>query len=152
MAELLLATALITVVLLTVAGVFLSIFRSQEKSSHGETGAVAAETVLNSKLHNIFAGVEPGLTKADFFANNSPPATELSGNLLLAGTEYQYRVDYETVVDSSGVALGSSLPENRLKLVRVTCWWWNAAPGDTRQGYGKQSYTLQRLVNENDGY
>jgi hypothetical protein len=152
LAELVLSFALITVVLLTVASLFTAAFRTQGKAGRSSIGQKAAETVLVGKLHAIYKGVHPGLTKANFFAQDAPPNPVLEGSLVLSGTEYVYRMDYQTVVDGAGDPLGRGLPENRLKLVGVTCWWWSADENQTRAGTGKQSVRIQRLVNENDQF
>lgn len=152
LAELLLSLALLTVALVTVGALFISMYRTQEKASRGSTGVLAAETVLNTKLHAIFHGLEPGLSKTDFFNNDAPPQPSLEGRLLLSGTEYIYKLDYSTVPGPGGAPLGSTLAENRLKLVSITCWWWTADATATRAGFGKQTYSTQRLVNENDKF
>jgi hypothetical protein len=152
LAELLLSLALMTIVIVTVASLFISMYRTQEKSARSSTGVRVAETVINAKLHSIFSGLEPGLSKAQFFANDAPPQPVLSGSLVLSGTEYLYRLEHETVVQPGGTTLGSGLAENRLKIVSVTCWWWGADEASTRAGHGKQTVSLRRMVNENDKF
>lgn len=137
-------------VLVTIAALFISMYRSQEKASHGSTGVLATETVLNTNLHRIFTGGHPTLTKTAFFSTDAPPSPSIEGSLNLGATEYLYKMDYSTVSSPAGVPVGTGLSGNRLKLVTVTCWWWAADAVQARAGYGRQSYTVQRLVNEND--
>lgn len=152
LAEVLLSLALMTIVIVTVAALFISMYRTQEKSARSSTGVRVAETVINSKLHSIFSGLEPGLTKAQFFTNDAPPQPPIDGKVDLSGTEYLYRMEYETVVQPAGTTLGSGLAENRLKVVQVTCWWWSPDATTNRAGYGKQTVTMRRMVNENDKF
>ena len=128
---------------------FMSLYRSSEKSAHNSSGVMVAETVINQQLHDIFLGLHPSLTKANFFATNSPPGAPLTGSLTLSNTEYQYQMDYVTVQTTSGTDLGAGLSGNRLKAVTVTCWWWGASSTSTRVGQGKQTAQVRRLVNEN---
>lgn len=130
-------------------GVFMSLFKNSEKSSHTTAGVMVAETVINQQLHDIFLGVHPTLTKAIFFANDSPPNPPLLGKLTLSNTDYQYRMDYVTVQTTAAAPLGAGLTGNRLKAVTVTCWWWGATATSQRAGQGKLSVQVRRLVNEN---
>lgn len=139
-------------VLLTIATLFTAAFRSQGKASRSSVGQKAAETVLVGKLHAIYKGLHPGLTKANFLSQDAPPSPALEGSLVLSGTEFFYRMDYQTVLDTGGDPLGRGLSENRLKMVGVTCWWWSANENQTRAGTGRQSLRLQRLVNEHDQF
>ncbi len=149
MAELILSLGILAVTLIAVSTLFISLYRSSEKSSRQTAGVVVAETVLNQLLHDIFLGLRPGLSKADFFNNNSPPAAPIEGNLVLSNTEYLYRFEYVTITTTSGTVLGAGLGGNRLKSVTVTCWWWGSNENSMRQGLGRLSVQLKRLVNEN---
>lgn len=149
LAEVVVCLGILALALVVSVTLFLSMFRSAEKSSHNVSGVMVAETVMTQVLHDIFLGLRPGLTKADFFANNSPPSPPLSGSLVLSNTEYQYEMDYATVTSTTGTDLGAGLSGNRLKVVTVTCWWWGPTAASQRAGQGRLSVQIRRLVNEN---
>ena len=150
LAELVLSLGLLTVAMVMLSSLFVGLYRGSDKSGNQSTGLNAAETVLNQQIHDIFKGTHPTLTKAAFFASNSPPG--LSGSLTLSSTEFLYQFDYVTVQSNLGTDLGVGLSGNRLKAVTVTCWWWGQAANSHRAGLGKLSVQLRRLVNENDQY
>lgn len=150
LAELVLCLGILAIALISITSLFIGLFRSSDKSSHSATGESVAITVLNKQLHDIFLGLHPTLTKAAFFASDSPPA--ITGSLVLSNTEYQYQIDHVTIQSAvSGGDLGAGLSGNRLKAVTVTCWWWGNA-GSNRAGQGKLMVQTRMLVNENDQF
>ena len=136
---------LLGVGILTVLGLFGQLTRNAQKATDTGAGILAAESVLNRTVSEILRDVGP-VSRADFFANDS--TTPIQGTITANRTVMTYEIDYRTVQDTGGGALGSALPENRTKLVELTMWWWTENPDSQRAGYGFLRTTASKFVNE----
>lgn len=145
--EVIFALGLLGVGILTVIALFGQLARDAQKATDVGAGVLAAESVLNKTVHDILNDMGP-ITRADFFANNSPPNDPIQGTITANKTIMTYEITYRTVQDSSGAVLGAALPENTTKLVELTMWWWTDNPDAHRAGYGFLRTSASRLVNE----
>lgn len=134
---------------LAVVALLLQLIRGTEKQSNLAAGSVLAEEVMTERLQVIFDNAEPGLSKNDFFDNNSPPDSPLEGTVALGQTTFTYRMNYQTVNNTGGNPVGGSAANtNRLKRVDITVWWWTDDPDNPRAGQGYLRTSATRFVNE----
>lgn len=137
---------------LVVAALFTQLLHGNQKEADLSAGTLVAKSAMTERLQKIFSGVEPGLTKEQFFAGNSPPLPPLEGEVSLNKTVFHYRITHQTVTTSGSDPLGGpSGRNNRLKKLNAVVWW----AGDesaARSGYGKLRTEATRLVNENASF
>lgn len=145
--EVMISMGLLAVGILTVIGLFGQLAKDAQKASDTGAGVLAAESVLNRTINEILNDVGP-VSRAAFFASDSPPASPIQGTITANRTVMTYEITYRTVADTSGTPLGSVLPENRSKLVELTLWWWIDNPDSARAGYGSLRTSASKLVNE----
>jgi prepilin-type N-terminal cleavage/methylation domain-containing protein len=145
--EVIIAMGLLGVGILTVLGLFGQLTRDAQKATATGAGVLAAESVLNRTVSEILSDVGP-ISRADFFANDSPPSAPIQGTITANRTIMTYEITYRTVQDTAGGGLGAGLPENRTKHVELNMWWWTDNPDSHRAGYGFLRTSASKLVNE----
>jgi Tfp pilus assembly protein PilV len=146
LAEMLVALGLISVAVLSVLALSISIAKGNQEGTDRATGAVVARQLVNRVLDRLRADIPAG-TNADFWDNEHTSTPFDSGVFRSNNTDYQYKVYAQSVEDSSGVSVGGTTPDNRLKKVDVIVWWWDSEKTE-RQGYGKLEVRNTRLVSE----
>jgi len=126
MAEILIAIMLGSVLVVSVLVVLTQLMAGSQKSSDLAGGSIVAEQLLNNVVN------QPVLA----------PGPPVKGTLrsLQAGktTEFHYSTDVQSLDSSSDV--GASF------LVTVQVWWMVDDPEQRRQGVGKLSTRLTRIV------
>jgi len=149
LAEIMIALGMLAGLTLVVFALFLQLVRGAEKQENLAAGAVLAQEVLTERLQTIFDNAEPGLSKEDFFSQDSPPLAPLEGTVALGTTTFTYRINHKTLSDSSGTPIGGDpVNNNRLKRVDITVWWWNDDPNESRFGQGFLRTEASRFINE----
>ena len=134
---------------LSVFALIVQLLKGSEKQSHLSAGTILAEEILTERLERIFANLEPGMTKEDFFALNSPPADPLLGTKVLGNTTYNYRIEHQTLVTGAGSLLGGDPAQrNRLKKIDISVWWWVNDDTQSRSGMGRLKAESSRFINE----
>lgn len=137
--EVVLALGLLSVVILALSLLSLSIIRSGTESGDRTTAAAVAESLLSQTL-------QKAKNDTNFWTQNLH-APYLEASATIGGQKYDYVITAETVRDTSGTPLGSELAQNVLKRVTISLTWFDTRSKD-RQGYGKLSYELTRIVVE----
>ena len=146
-AELLVASGLLAVVLVTVMTLFAQLLRNTEKNSLLSAGAFFADSVLEQQI----AQAEATLAAAP--SNATPAFTELSveGEGFLSTTDndngrqtkFLYRVDVEQMT------AGVSAEPGQMWFVEVEVRWWSdaeAGPNPVRAGHGNLNFKRGRLA------
>jgi type II secretory pathway pseudopilin PulG len=142
--ETLISVGIVAVALLTVAGVFISLLSAGSKNSDLETGVLVAQGTLSSVIYNVENNI--GYSAAQKTAIfNTPSSTALisAGTVNLDTQPYIYDVTYQTVFTDA------SHTNNHLSLFEIKMWWASDSSA-TRQGQGRTSTSLSRLVSEQD--
>lgn len=153
LAEVIVALGVASGAFLVVAALFTQLLRGNQKEADLAAGALIARAVMTERLQKIFAGLEPGLTKEEFFAQNAPPLAPLEGTVTLNRSVFTYRITHQTVSTSGSDPLGGPADRNnRLKKLNVVVWWWADEENATRSGYGDLRVEATRLVNENASF
>lgn len=148
LAELLVALALIAVAILSVLALSIAVARGNREGVDKTVGTVVASQVLERLVDQLRAD-EPVGFKAAFWGGEFTSNPFNTGILTNNKTEYKYEIFARTVTDSSGASLGGSTPDNRLKKVDVTVYWWDS-DSETHQGYGDLKVTVSRLISEGE--
>lgn len=152
-AEVIVALGVFSGVFLVVVALFTQLMRSHQKEADLTAGTLLAEAVLTERLQKIFANLEPGLTKEQFFSEGSPPLSPLEGTVLLNKAVFTYRISHSTITAAGGGEIGGPpARNNRLKKLDVVVWWWGEQATDARGGYGYLRTEATRLVNENASF
>ncbi|MBN9416890.1 MAG: hypothetical protein J0I12_15705 [Candidatus Eremiobacteraeota bacterium] len=146
LAEVLLAAGTIVICILTLCVLLLQLLRSSRKTVDVSASELAAEQIISRVIYN-----GQYFDHTAFWAIQSPPAYK-TGTLVSNRTEFAYQVDAVTVMnDNTGGTApvgGTTMTNNRLKLVTLHLTWWDGASGGNRAGYGKLSRDVTRLVHE----
>ena len=148
LAELLVALALISVAILSVLALSISVARGNREGVDKTVGTVVASQVLERLVDQLRADVPPG-TKATFWGGEFTGSPYDTGTIINNKTEYKYEIFARTVTDTSGSSLGGSTPDNRLKKVDITVYWWDS-DSQSHQGYGDLKVTVSRLISEGE--
>lgn len=130
--ELVFAIGALAVAFLMIVALFLSLFKSSQKSLDLTTGTLVAESAMAQYLYGLQE--QPG-GLADNLKDNT--ANPFRGSSRLNQTEYYYEI------------LCNDLGTADLKKVSVRVWWWEENPDrkeNPRQGYGKLSVEISRIV------
>ena len=144
--ELLIAIGIITIGILTALLAFIGMLSSPSKAGNKAAGALLATSLLTEQIYGVMSN---SVSKANFFAADSPPAAPLQGTVNLNGTIFTYSIAHQTLRNpATGTPLGAALPENRTKKAEITVWWWTNLPNDTRAGYGYLRTRMSRFINE----
>lgn len=145
--ELVISMAVLASVGLLVMATLARMLKPGQKAADLSTGVVVAQSVMEEEVHAILSGTGT-MSKIDFWTNDSPPSSPITGNITVGGTDYSYRMDYRTVRDeTTGDPLGGTELEKQAKKVDITVWWWNATAEETREGYGQlQTRTTQLFL------
>ena len=147
LAELMLSMAMIVVALVSIIGLFISLFRSSQKGMDLTNGMIVAETVLNQYLYDKQG--EPGGLFENLDENISSPDTGTTSDSALYGKDFKSRNIYSYEIVCRNVK--DSDPKN-LKKVDITVTWWRDAnrEGEYKSGYGRLTVKLTRLVYTSD--
>ena len=130
--ELVVATGLLALMLVTVMVLFGQMLESTTKNAMMAQGAFFADRVLESEISRLKDTHTPTSTTSQEWISSTDESNK---------TTYLYRVESEAV--SAGSPLGTSYA------VRAEIRWWQGdinAPDATRRGYGKLSIRRSRLV------
>lgn len=127
MAEIVLAFGLLTVMFLTVALLFGQLLKNSAKGSNVGAGVVFAEKVMDQAIASDLYGLPTGDTSEGIYSVDEG-----------SQTKFFYRVEVQSVTPIAAVSTSGFV-------VRVPVWWWSEAPGQVRQGQGKQSFVLERF-------
>lgn len=149
--ELLLAVGLLSIVVLTLVALTISTLRSNQKAALLGPATQVAETMLNQRLYQVDHDVPAGTRDAFWAASGVWQDSTVDGQLVSGGVTYDYVIYANTVLDPSGVPLGTAAgePGNRVKKVDLILWWYDTrAQGGSRQGMGKLELQATRLINE----
>jgi hypothetical protein len=141
-----LAVGVTALSILSVGLVLFSILRTDRKTVDTSVGGLVARQVLDRAIDRVRAD-QPAGTKAQFWGGSFVTTPFEAGNLTNNGTSFHYEVRAETVQDTTGTDVGSTLPSNRLKKVDVVVTWWGSEQHD-RSGYGELRVETSRLVGE----
>ena len=149
LAEIIVALGILSGIFLVVAALFTQLLRGTKKEADLAAGALVAQKVMTQRLQSIYAGLDPVLTKDQFFSQDTP---DLEGTVTLNKSVYRYRMTHSLIEDSSGDPFGGpAANENRLKKIDIIVWW-GESEGAVRAGAGKQQIEATRLVNENSDF
>jgi Tfp pilus assembly protein PilV len=148
LAELVLAIGLFAVAILSILGLSILVGKTNQEGDDRLVGEVVGGILLDRVVDQVRSD-SPAGTADDFWNNEHVTDPWDESDISNGGTEYKYRITAQSVFTSSGVPVGGSTPNNRLKKVDVTVWWWDS---DTqqRQGYGKLQVSNSRLVSEGE--
>lgn len=139
--ELVLALGLLAIVILALGLLSLTIIRSETESGDRTAAAAVADSLLSQTVRLA--------RKDENFWKQSSHSPYVESSTVVGGQTYEYVVEAETITDASGTPLGGSLPHNVLKRMTIRLTWFDTKSKD-RQGYGKLSYELTRIVIEED--
>lgn len=139
----------LVLVILTMVALIISLNRGSRKSIDLSAAQFAADQVITVLVDRAQKDQPPG-EHSRFWDNDfaAPGAAYQEGSLTANRTEFFYRVDATTARDVANNPINNALPFNRVKLVQVEIYWWNAGANSTRAGYGKLSTRASRLVHE----
>ncbi len=143
-AEVVLALGLVCLVILGVALLALSMIRSRTESSDRVVTTSAAAQILDDLAVQA-------QNDSDFWENDFTASPYREGKTTVGKLEYHYKLLASTVRDSSGVPVGNALPKNRLKLLELQVSWFDTEASGGRQGYGKLSASVTKLVSQSEG-
>jgi Tfp pilus assembly protein PilV len=142
-AELLLSLGFIAVAILTVLGLTATSLQAGREATDATTAALVAQTQLEKAIRTgkddmVFWNVD----------HTAVPYAPGSGLVSVDGTTFEYEVFAETVKDTGGSDVGTTVEaQNRLKKVDIVVHWWDS-DSQERQGYGKLEVRQTRLVAE----
>ena len=140
--EMVLAIGLLGIVILSVGLLSLMIIRSTSESNDRTSTAAVASSLLDRVIRD--AQDDP-----NFWSTDHVSSPYLADTLKMGKLNYQYEVFAETLVNqNAGNPVGDALANNRLKRVTLLMSWHDTQNAE-RQGYGKLSYSVSRVVNEN---
>ena len=136
--ETLVSVAIVTIALLVVAGVFISILSAGAKNSDAEAGVLIAQSQLNQAVYNLTDSASLPLAYAYAVPTLAYPPT----NVTINNQVFSYNITLQNVS-----VPGPVVAKNGLFLCSIQMWWASDASG-VRQGQGKTSTSMSRLVNE----
>lgn len=143
--ELIISLAILSSVGLLVMATLTRMLKPSQKAADLSAGVVVAQSVIEEEVHAILSDTG-AISKASFWTNNAPPASPITGNITVGGTDYSYQMEYQTVIDQiTGDPLGGTDPERQVKKVDITVWWWNSNADDAREGYGQLQTQASQL-------
>ncbi len=151
--ELMLAVGLLSIVLLTLVALTISTLRSNQKATLLGPATQVAETLLSQRIYQVENDTPAGTRAAFWAASGVWLDSTTDGQIVNGGVTYDYVIYANTVLDSSGVPLGTAAgePGNRVKKVDLILWWYDTrAQQGTRKGMGKLELQATKLVNESD--
>ena len=149
LAELIIALGLFAVAILSILGLSILIGKASQEADDRTIGSVVASSLADRLIDQLRSDAPPG-TRASFWDNEFGSANPWEeGTLNNDGTEYQYRILASSVTDSSGDPVGGTTPNNRLKKVDISVWWWGDE-NQQHQGYGTLKVISTRLVSEGE--
>ena len=145
--ELMLSMAIIVVALVSIIGLFISLFRSSQKGMDLTNGMIVAETVLNQYLYDK-QGMLGGLY-GNLIENVADPETGTTSDSELYGEDFKSRTIYTYEIICRDV---KNSPPKDLKKIDVTVTWWRDPDkeGEYKSGYGRLVVKLSRLVYTSD--
>ena len=143
-AEVVLALGLVCLVILGVALLALSIIRSRTESSDRAVTTTAAAQLLDDLA--VQAQEDDTFWDTDY---TTTPYKE--GDIRIGKLDYHYKLKGFTVVDPLSTPVGNALPKNRLKLLELEVSWFDTEQTDNKQGYGKLSTSVTKLVSQSEG-
>lgn len=150
LAETVIAIGVVSGIFLVVAALFTQLFRSSQEDEDRVAAALIAQNVMTEKLQTIFANLEPGLTKEQFFSQDTP---NFAGTVTLNKSVFHYRITHQTLTTASGNPLGGPASKNnRLKKMNALVWWGVSNPEEARMGSGQMKIEAIKLINENSDY
>lgn len=136
--EVMFASGVAAIGLLTLLGALLSVRRASLKSADSERAAAVADQVIERTIREVARR-----DNDEFWAqaDGSLWKEEQSG-------EFHCKVTSNQVMARGGGALGMSTgaSDNTLRRIYVTVWWWSPE-STSRQGYGNLKVTASRLIN-----
>ena len=143
--ETLISVAIVAVALLAVGAVFISLLSAGTKNSDAETATLVAQGTLSHTIYDLVTGT--GYTPAQKAAAFTAPVATLlvppgTSNVTLNNQVYSYNIT------TQGVPIpGPVKANNALALITIQVWWNSDASG-VRQGQGRTSTSMSRLINE----
>lgn len=141
--ELMISVGILSVAILLVVGVFTFLFSASQKSVDLTAGTVIAQSIMQDTVNRCTYDAD---FRRTLFTNHGVYSAETviqAGAKSYNGTDYSYSITVQELA-----ALGSS-SVNPMFSLGVTCWWWDSGgglPGAMRQGYGKLSVELNRII------
>lgn len=144
-AELLVASGLLGVVLVTVMTLFAQLLQNTEKNSLLSAGAFFADSVLERQI----AQAEATLLAAPSNATPAFPAPSIEGEGFLSTTDNDRQTKFLYRVDVEQMTAGVSADPGQMWFVEVEVRWWSeatAGPNPVRAGHGNLSFKRGRLA------
>ncbi len=139
--ELMLSMTIILIAMISIIGLFVSLFKSSQKGLDLTNGLVIAESVMNQYIYDkqeLSGGLFSNLT--DNTASPETGTTETD-----YGSEFSHKTIYSYEIICRDVKTTAPLD---LKKLDVTVSWWrdSAKESEYRSGYGKLTVHISRLV------
>lgn len=136
--EVLFASGVAAIGLLTLLGALLSVKRASLKTADSERAAALADQIVERTVREVARRDNESFWTA---ADNAAWKGGQQG-------DFHYEVTSRQIMARSGTALGMSTgaSDNNLRRIYVKVWWWSAQAG-SRQGYGQLQVNTSRLIN-----
>ena len=139
--ELMLSMTIILIAMISIIGLFVSLFKSSQKGLDLTNGMVVAESVMNQYIYDkqeLSGGLYSNLTD-----NSASPFTGTTENDY--GDELSHKTIYSYEIICRDVKTTAPLD---LKKLDVTVSWWRdpAKESEYRTGYGRLTVHISRLV------
>ena len=141
--EVMFASGIAALGLLTLLGALLSVHRASLKSALGESAQALCDQMLERTVREV------ARRDNDPFWSLASGQTWKEGSSTEGTTEFHYQVKATEVLDTLtaaplGVATGAT--DNTVRRIDVSVWWWGEQAAN-RHGYGKLQVSACRLVN-----
>ena len=122
--ELIISLAILASAGLLVMATLTRMLKPSQKAVDLSAGVVLAQSVMQEEVYKILTDAPGALTsRATFLGGDSPPAPALPGLFSVGGTDYQFEIEHQTVLDqSTGDPLGGTNVDFQAKRVTITVW------------------------------
>ena len=136
--EVLFASGVAAIGLLTLLGALLSIQRASLKTSDSERAAALADQLVERTVREV------ARRENEAFWDAPQDAVWKRGD----EGDFHYELRSQAVMARGGGALGQSTgaSDNNLRRLTVKVWWWSTDAG-SRQGFGNLQVNTSRLIN-----
>ena len=136
--EVLFASGVAAIGLLTLLGALLSVKRAGLKTGESERAVALADQLIERTVREV------ARRDNDAFWASPEDTPWKSGQ----EGDFHYEIKSRQIMARSGGALGMSTgaSDNNLRRVSVKVWWWSEQAG-SRQGYGQLQVNTSRLIN-----
>ena len=144
MIEVVFSLAIMTMTLLALVSLCSTCMHVNKKSSTQLIAVRIADSELQRLIQDALTGQNPSFWKQDYPYPTTPIVTN---STTVGSNEFTWAIYANTITSANASTLGAGRANNLLKKTQIVVWWGSST---TREGYGKMSTSICRLVGQGD--